>query len=565
MKHPPLFPTYPISTLQDLVEEVATRYRDKVALATKEKGAYHTTSYLQLKARVLELSAGLAALGTRDGDLVALIGENTTEWALSYLAIVSSGRVVVPVDRDLRPGEIRHILEFSEVDTVLCSGRFVDDMVALRARTGRPCRVVSLEKEAGRGDHSFSELLERGHGGLEGESGYRPPEVGPETLAAIIFTSGTMGSSKAVMLTHGNLASNIIATSKFVSIRNDDRCLSVLPLHHTYECTCGFLTGLYQGASIYHAENLRRIPENLAEIRVTVVLGVPLLFETMYRRIEKGIREKGERKFRIAKTVASLTERFGLNIRRRLFKPVHDRLGGNLRLLITGGAAMNPEVSSGFRDLGIQCIQGYGMTEASPLIAVNREANPKDSSVGMPVPGVEARIIEGEIAVRGPSVMLGYYKNRQATAETIEDGWLLTGDLGHIDEDGFLYVSGRKKSVIVTPNGKNVYPEELEAQLNESRFIAESLVWGGPSADPDLTEVQAIIVPDVEALDEEFGASEYDDERIEKAIAAEVKQVNRVLANYKRIRKFSVRHEEFEKTTTRKIKRYLYTGALEPL
>ena len=567
MKHPPLFPTYPFATLQDLVEEVATRYRDKVALATKDKGAYHTTSFLQLRARVLELSAGLAGLGTSKGDPVALIGENTTEWALSYLAIVSSGRVVVPVDRDLRPGEVRHILEFSEVETVLCSGRFVDDMVSLRAETGRPNRVVSLEEEAGKGDHSFPELLERGYRELEGEPPYRLPEVGPEDLAAIIFTSGTMGSSKAVMLTHGNLTSNIIATSQFVSIQNDDhdRLLSVLPLHHTYECTCGFLTALYQGASIYHAENLRRIPENLAESRATVVLGVPLLFETMYRRIEKGIRETGERKFRIAKGVASLCERFGFRIRRRLFKPVHDRLGGSLRLLITGGAAMNPAVSRGFRDLGINCIQGYGMTEASPLIAVNREANPKDSSVGMPLPGVEARIVEGEITVRGPNLMLGYYKNPHATEEALEGGWLHTGDLGHLDRDGFLYVSGRKKSVIVTPNGKNVYPEELEAHLNDRRFIAESLVWGGPWSDPALTEVQAIIVPDVEALDEEFGASNYDDERIEKVIAEEVKQVNRVLANYKRIRQFSRRHEEFEKTTTRKIKRHLYTGTREPL
>ena len=567
MKHPPLFPTYPFATLQDLVAEVATRYRDKVALATKDKGAYHTTSFLQLRARVLELSAGLAGLGTSKGDPVALIGENTTEWALSYLAIVSSGRVVVPVDRDLRPGEVRHILEFSEVETVLCSGRFVDDMVSLRAETGRPNRVVSLEEEAGKGDHSFPELLERGYRELEGEPPYRLPEVGPEDLAAIIFTSGTMGSSKAVMLTHGNLTSNIIATSQFVSIQNDDhdRLLSVLPLHHTYECTCGFLTALYQGASIYHAENLRRIPENLAESRATVVLGVPLLFETMYRRIEKGIRETGERKFRIAKGVASLCERFGFRIRRRLFKPVHDRLGGSLRLLITGGAAMNPKVSRGFRDLGINCIQGYGMTEASPLIAVNREANPKDSSVGMPLPGVEARIVGGEITVRGPNLMLGYYKNPHATEEALEGGWLHTGDLGHLDRDGFLYVSGRKKSVIVTPNGKNVYPEELEAHLNDRRFIAESLVWGGPWSDPALTEVQAIIVPDVEELDEEFGASNYDDERIEKVIAEEVKQVNRVLANYKRIRQFSRRHEEFEKTTTRKIKRYLYTGTPEPL
>ncbi len=564
MKHPPLFPTYPIATLRDLVEEIATRYGDKVALATKNKSAYSTTSFRQLRERVVQLRAGLAELGTKEGDPVALIGDNTTEWALSYLAIVSSGGVVVPVDRDLRPGEIRHILEFSEARTVLCGGRFVDDMAALRAETGRPEKVVCLDAEGGQADHSFPELLERGREGLEGP-GYRLPQIGSETLAAVLFTSGTMGSSKAVMLTHGNLCSNIVATSQFVSIRNDDRVLSVLPLHHTYECTCGFLTALYQGASIYHAENLRRIPENLAEARATVVLGVPLLFETMYRRIAKGIREKGERKFRIAKAAASLTEFFGVGIRRRLFKPVHDRLGGSLRLLIAGGAAMNPDVSSGFRDLGIHCIQGYGMTEAAPLISVNREANPKDSSVGMPVPGVEARIVDGEITVRGPNVMPGYYKNPRATEETLESGWLHTGDLGYLDEDGFLYVSGRKKSVIVTPNGKNVYPEELEAHLNDRRFIAESLVWGGPSTDPALTEVQAIIVPDVETLDEKFGASNYDDERIEETIAKEVRQVNRVLANYKRIRHFRMRHEEFEKTTTRKIKRYLYTGTAEAL
>ncbi len=563
MKPPPLFPTYPIRTLKDLVRECSARYGDRVALATKEKGAYRTTSYARLKEQVAEVSVGLAGLENEAGSPIALIGGNRTEWAVAYLAIVCSGRVVVPVDRDLKTKEIRHILEFSGAGTILSSNRFLPDLLALRSSGSELRNVISLETGSGEADCSLAELRQRGYEVLSGEGTRPQPEIEPDDVAAILFTSGTMGSSKAVMLTHGNLASNIIATSQFISIRNGDRLLSVLPLHHTYECTCGFLTALYQGASIYYAENLRRIPDNLAEAQATVVLGVPLLFETMYLRIKKGIEKRGKRKFRFATRIASLSERCGFSIRRRLFKPVHDRLGGQLRLLISGGAAINPQVSRGFRELGINCIQGYGMTEASPLIAVNREADPKDASVGMPVPGVEARVIEGEIVVRGPNVMKGYYRNARATDETLADGWLYTGDLGYLDEDGFLFLSGRRKSVIVTPNGKNVYPEELEAQLNEQRFIAESLVWGGASENPALTEVQAIIVPDVEEFDDEFGADNYDDETIVEMVGKAVKEVNLELATYKRIRNFSIRNQEFEKTTTRKIKRYLYTATSE--
>ena len=532
-----------------------------MALATKEKGAYHTTSYKKLQEWVLEISAGLASLGEKRGGPVALIGENRTEWAVSYLAIVSSGRVVVPVDRDLKPKEILDILHFSEVKTIVSSGRFLPDLLTLRSDLSDLRNLISMETKAGGADYSFSNLRERGHKALSEKMVDAEPEIDPAEVAAILFTSGTMGTSKAVMLTHGNLCANIIATSQFVSIRHGDRILSVLPLHHTYECTCGFLTPLYQGASIYYAENLRRVRNNLVEAKATVILGVPLLFETMYRRIK----EKGGRRLGIAKGIAAISDGLGFSLRRQLFKPLHDQLGGRLRLLISGGAALNPAVSRGFREVGINCIQGYGMTEASPLISVNREANPVDGSVGMLVPGVEARVVEGEILVRGANVMKGYYRNARATHETLEDGWLHTGDLGFIDKNGILFLRGRKKSVIVTPNGKNVYPEELEAQLNEQPFIAESLVWGGASEDPALTEVQAIIFPDIEALNEELGAGNYDDETIVEMMDKAVKHVNLRLANYKRIRTISLRQQEFEKTTTRKIKRYLYTGSASGL
>jgi long-chain acyl-CoA synthetase len=408
---------------------------------------------------------------------------------------------------------------------------------------------------------TFPEVLQTGYEALQkGDCTFDDLDVKPEVPAAIIFTSGTTGNSKAVVLSHRNLSSNVIATSQFVSISLEDRLLSVLPLHHTYECTCGFLTALYQGATIFYAENLRRIQDNLAESRATVMLGVPLLFESFYKRIDKGIKERGEKKFRLAKGLAGLTEWvLRIDLRRRLFKELHAKLGGCLRLLISGGAAGNPAIARGFRALGVTLIQGYGLTETSPLISVNREGQCKDASVGRPIPGVEVRIVDGEIQVRGPNVMQGYYRNEAATQEVLTEGWLRTGDLGYLDQDGFLFINGRRKSLIVTPNGKNVYPEEIEAILNESPHILESLVWGGPEIEPSLVEVQAIVVPDFEAFDRQFGAADYRDDQVYDSIAAEVKKCNQQLAKFKRIKKFTLREEEFEKTTTRKIKRYLYT------
>lgn len=547
--------------------QAVERYKSKDALLTKKRGCYEATTYKELGDRVAELATAFFQIGLQKGDRIAILSENRTEWAVAYLAATASGFVVAPVDKDLKEREIRHILEYSGASLLVCGGDYLGGFNRQEHALKGLKTIVSMEEERQSADFAYPELLQQGYQALEaGQKAYVEAEVEPDDLAAVIFTSGTMGSSKAVMLSHRNLTANIMATSQMVSISNDDTLLSVLPLHHTYECTCGFLTALYQGATIYHAESLRRIQDNLVEARATVMLGVPLLFETIYRRIEKGIKEKGEGKFRIAKGVASAAQRFfKVDLRRRIFKALHERFGGRLRLLISGGAAVNPEVARGFRDLGINFIQGYGMTEASPLISVNREACLKDDSAGLPIPGVEVSFEEGEIKVRGPNVMSGYYLNEAATQEALRDGWLHTGDLGYLDKDGFLFISGRKKSLIVTPNGKNVYPEEIEAVLNSSPFILESLVWGGPEEDPGQVEVQAMIVPDAEAFDRRFGASRYDREQVKSTIAEEVKRCNGELANYKRIKKFTLRDEEFEKTTTRKIKRYLYTRRPQPL
>jgi long-chain acyl-CoA synthetase len=561
------FPTYPIETIRDLLFKATEKYGARPCLKSKKDGTYRATSFLEVRERTEQLATTLFELGLQKGDRVGIIGENRTEWAISYLAVTTSGLVGVPIDRDLKEREIRHILSLSEVKVLLGSEDYLKPLMEDCPDLPMLKFIISMEEDRDGADLSFPEALGRGIGAMEaGSVRYAGATVAPDDVAVILFTSGTTGSSKGVVLTHGNIASNVMGTSFHVAINLDDVVLSVLPLHHTYECTAGFLIAMYQGATICHAESLRRIADNLRETRATVMLGVPALFEAIYRRIESGIQEKGQKKFTLAKGLCSASETFlRLRIRRKIFGQIHEKVGGRLRLLISGGAAIDPLVSKGYRQLGIDFIQGYGLTETSPIISVNRIDHFKDGSIGVPLPGTEVKIVDDEIIVRGPGVMRGYFQNEAATKQTIIDGWLHTGDLGYFDKQGFLHISGRKKSVIVTPNGKNVYPEEIESLLNQSPFVLESLVWGGPDADPSKTEVQAIIVADTEAFDKEFGPSEYDEEKISAVIAQEVRKTNKELARFKRIRKFVLRNEEFEKTTTRKIKRYLYTAKTTPL
>jgi len=559
---PPNYPVYPVTDLRDLMLEVSRRYADRVALKSKKEGVYQSLTYHQLRGQVIRLACAYSELGLQKGDRVALLAENRTEWAVAYLAAVCSGYAVVPVDKDLTHGEIVHLLRLAEPRVLVCSGDHVGRLGECRSDLPFVERIISMEQEGGRADLTFAEALHRGREAESSGSFYEAP-IRAEDLAAIIFTSGTTGNSKGVMLTHGNLISNIMATAQYVSIE-EGVLLSVLPLHHMYECMGGFLLALYQGCTICHSESLRRIPENLRETGPTVVLGVPLLFETLYRRIQQGIREKGEGRFRVAMGIAALSERvLGMNVRRLLFKSVRQKLGGRLELLISGGAAIQGDVVRGFRELGIDFIQGYGMTEASPIISVNRVGCSKDEAVGLPLPGVEVRVVEGEILVRSPSVMKGYYRNPEATQEALRDGWLHTGDLGYLDEDGFLHINGRSKSVIVTPNGKNVYPEEVEGVLGASPYISEVLVWGGAESDPSEVEVQAVVVPNTETFDQKFGPDAYDEAKVQDVIGDEIREHCKRLAPYKRVKRFTLRAEVFEKTTTRKIKRHLYTGRLQ--
>ena len=411
------------------------------------------------------------------------------------------------------------------------------------------------------GVYSLKKLLERGRELLDqGNKEYLNSEIDNHKMAELLFTSGTTSESKAVMLSHRNICFNIENQCKMLEIVPEDIFLSVLPIHHAYECTCGFLTPLYRGACVAYCEGLRHIAENMKEAHASVILSVPVMFEMIYGKLWEAIRKQGKEKLvkRMIK-VTNFLDKLHIHIKRKVFKQIHEQLGGNVKVLIAGAAAINPEVAQGFRDLGILAVQGYGLSECAPIAALNRDVDYKDDAAGLPLVGTEIKIINpndegvGEIATKGEHVMLGYYKNEEATKEAIQDGWLHTGDLGYIDSDGFVHITGRKKNVIITKNGKNVYPEEIEKLLSDSPFIKESLVYGKRNGD-NIT-ITAQILLDKDYIEQTYGKS-ITDEKIKKLVWEDVKRINQKLVIYKHIKAIEIREKEFEKTTTLKIKRY---------
>jgi len=566
-KYPP-YPAEPISDIRDMFLKSVEKHARRTALQYKTGGRWIPITFSELYSMVEQAACGLAALGLKPvEDKLAVVGDNRPEWAVSYLAAACTGIACIPVDRDLRETEIYHILYLSGAKALVGDARHIEMVQEIQDKLPSLTTLISMDsQDTNGGVTGFEQLKALGKARIESaENDFLQRRVTPEHLLSILFTSGTMGNSKGVMLTHRNVASNMQDAVSWVSLTSEDRFLSVLPMHHSYECTHGFLLPIYQGALISYAENLRRIAENLLETKSTAMLGVPALWHAIYKKIEAGMAQKGVWKVNAAKRIAGFSEKvLGRNIRRRVFSKVHEAFGGSLRILISGGAAIDPRVARGFRELGLTFLQGYGLTEAAPIIAVNRDLAFQDNAAGLPLPSVEISIAEdGEILAKGPNVMLGYYNNPKGTNEALEGGWLHTGDLGYIDPDGFLHIQGRKKSVIVTPGGKKIYPEEVEAELLKSPYILECLVSGDTDAAPnDDVEIQAIVVPNTEYFInqglENQGAMA--NAQVERILQQQVKQRCLRLAPYKRVTKLVVRYEEFEKTTTKKVKRFLYTG-----
>lgn len=569
MKNIPLYEVRKITSIKDMLETSTGLYGEKTAFLTKHKGneSYEPVTYRQFKNDVDSFGTALIDLGLK-GRRIALIGENRYEWAVAYMAAVNGTGLVVPLDKELPGNEIESLLSRSKANAVIFSGNSREHIQNISGRVDFIESYIDMDAEASgpEGQYSFKALLEKGRTLLSGgDDRFTSAEVDPEIMSILLFTSATTDKSKAVMLSHRNICENLMAMCSMLYIGTSDIFLSVLPLHHTYENTCGFLCPLYRGAAIAYCEGLRHIPKNLQESKATVMLAVPLILEAIYRRIwdQAAKKPEMEKKLKLGLKISNILRKFGINIARKLFAQIHDNFGGDLRLFISGAAGIDPIVAKGFRDLGILCVQGYGLTECSPIVALNRDVDFRDNAAGLPLPGLDIRIDDpgadgiGEITVKGKSVMMGYYEDQAATDKVLRDGWFHTGDLGYLDDDKFVYITGRKKNVIVTKNGKNIYPEEIETLLGRSPYIKESLVYGKDDEVFGDVVVSATIVPDVERIQADFPGRELSKEEIYELIHKEVKAVNKGLVLYKYIKDFSLRDEEFAKTTSKKIKRYV--------
>lgn len=553
-----------------LAQRGADLFGEKPALMMRKGESYETMSFPWLAERVEKLADGLLSLEIAKGDKVGVMGENRPEWAMSYLAILRAGGVVVPLDVQLAEQELLHILNDSGARFVIISKGHLPDINEVASRLPVLKHTICMDDVAQEGVETLDGLMSR----VGPETGLKP-EPGLDELAVILYTSGTTGLSKAVMLSHRNIMSNVSSLCRAVPFNIHDVFLSILPLHHTLEATCGFLVPLYGGCAIVYARSLksREILEDIRETKASVILGVPLLYEKMHASMMRAIKDKPfllralfNANVGLAKSVKGLT---GWNAAHALLRSVRQKAGlASIKYLVCGGAPLLPEVGRGFADLGFTFLQGYGLTEASPVLTLNRPGRNKPESIGLPIPDVEIRLENpneegvGELVAKGPNVMAGYYKNPQATGLAINDGWLFTGDLAKKDKHGFYYIAGRSKNLIVSAAGKNIYPEEVEAHLLKSPYIAEVMVLGVLNPQTKREEVEAVIHPNSEALDAHAKAHNLAlmPEEIERIIGAEVRKQCLELAEYKRVKRFHLRFEDFPKTGTKKIKRYLVAG-----
>lgn len=552
-----IYETRDITDLRDMVRQSVRIFGDKAAYLEKQEkgGEFKPVSYRKFGADIDALGTSLINQGFKDRR-IGVIGENSYRWVVSYLAVTNGVGVIVPFDKELPTPELSGLMARSEVAAVITSKKSEEKVREAVAQTGKNIRIISMAGELDSLIVEGNHLLDTGH------REYLDAEIDPEAMSILLFTSGTTGLAKGVMLSHKNIAKNTQNMSKYVDIGIDGIGLSVLPMHHTFEMTCHIMTSIYQGLTVAICEGLKYITKNMEEAHVTHMLGVPLIFEQMHKKIMKQANQTGKAD-KLKKGIA-LSRKMHLynhpEITKRMFADIHKAFGGHMRLFIAGGAAIDPKIIEDFEAMGIAMFQGYGMTENAPIIAVNRDRCGRADAAGFVMQETEVRIINkdekgmGEIICRGPSVMLGYYDNPEETEAVLKNGWLHTGDYGRMDKDGYLYIMGRKKNVIVTKNGKNIFPEEVEYYLLKSDFIEEVLVLGEEDEKSGDTVIKAIIYPNFKLLEDMGHMS---DEEMEKFFKSVVDKANEEMPSYKMVKRIAIRKTEFEKTTTRKIKRFV--------
>ena len=551
--------------LRDMLIKSGEKYGDRPAyiFKTDKEDVFKEITHKEFRDDIKYLGTKLINMGLKD-KRIAVISENRYEWGVDYLAVTTGVGVVVPLDRALPENEIENLLVRSEAEAVFYSSKYSEYMKKIKENSKTKVKYfiqMDLEKNTDE-IYSQKQLIEEGKKLLDdGNREFIDAKIDAEKMGIMLFTSGTTAMSKAVMLSHKNICANLMDITKVIKIYETDRFLSFLPLHHTFECTVGFLYPISCGGAIAFCEGIKHIADNIKEYKITAMISVPILFEAMYKRVMKGIEKKG--KLEAVKKGIKISQfllKFGIDIRKKVFKEIHDNLGGKVRLFVAGGAALDPEAEKGFNQLGFTMYQGYGLTETSPVVAAEDDKYRRLGSIGKAFPSLEVKIDEpneegiGELLVKGPTVMLGYYNNEEATKEAIdEEGWFHTGDLAKIDKDGYIFISGRKKFVIVLKNGKNIYPEELETLVNKIEGIKETFVYGKPEDDGDY-KICAKIVYDKEQMKELYNLE--DEEQIKDFVWQEVKKVNKTMPAYKYIREISITQKELIKTTTQKIKRF---------
>lgn len=556
-----------VNDFRELLNRSAKKYPDHVAYEFKENLGKKDQkivkkTYKEVKEEVEALGSSLLNMGL-EGKKIALIGNNRYEWCESYFAVTTSNMVVVPLDKALPNGEIKSLIERSKADAVIYENKYSEVFEEIKGSGNSSLKFyINMDlKNDVNGILSFRKLVDDGKKLIKNKkSKYQKIKIDNTKMSVLIFTSGTTNTAKGVMLSQKNITSNIASMARMSKMYDNDVLLSFLPLHHTFECTITFLYGWYSGATVAFCDGLKYIAKNLEEYKISVFVAVPLVLETIYKKIQKGIRDQGKEKLvNMMSKLANFLLIFHIDIRRKVFKSVLDQLGGNLRIAYFGAASMDKKVIEGYNNFGIDTVQGYGLTETSPLIAAETDKQHCPGSVGMAPFNVQLKLEDvdengvGEIVAKGPNIMLGYYENPEATEAVMKDGWFHTGDLGRFNKDGYLFIAGRKKEVIVLKNGENVFPSDIEFLVNKLHYVKESILFPRENTKGEIA-LGIKIVYDPDLIKEMFG--DKTEEEYKDLIWEDIKVINQELSVFKRIKELIITTEPLEKTTTQKVKRF---------
>ena len=550
-----------ITDLKDMLKKSGKKYGNQIAYQIKIKeGTYQNITHKEIREMINALGTALTDMGLKN-KRIAVIGENRLEWEIAYLSIVCGTGIVVPLDKSLPENELRNLIERSEVEAIFYSQKYETILEnAKNEGVGKLKHLISMDlKQHQKGIYAQKELIELGKKLVQqGNKEFIEAPIDNQKMSIMLFTSGTTQKSKIVALSHKNICSNLMDIASILDVNENDIFLSFLPLHHVFECTVGFLFALYKGAKTVFCDGMRHILENMREYQVTVMASVPAIYEKIFKIVRKQMEKQGRLEEIIQKE--EQYRNASMEKKKEIFQEIHDILGGNVKLLISGAASLEAGIEEKYRLLGINLVQGYGLTETSPVIAIGTKKHYKVGSIGKAVPRVKAKIVNvnqegiGELVVQGPNIMLEYFGNRQETKKAMVDGWFYTGDLAKIDEEGYIFICGRKKSVIVLKNGKNIFPEEMENLLNRIEGIEESFVFGKQmSEDKNDIKIFAKLVYQQETVENTYKVKGR--EQIYQAISEKIKEINKTMPHYKSIKGIILTQEPLIKTTTNKIKR----------